>query len=107
MSIAKTDSYQDLLDYWNGNALQPSVEVATASLMELAEGLKTENCVIQTNVPDAMFRQVATDETKPFLGAPHTVPGLCMQRILIWAAGYAYNDEQVATFHVTTSVRRE
>ena len=32
MSIAKTEGYQDLLDYWNGNALQPSVEVATASL---------------------------------------------------------------------------
>ena len=54
--------------------------------MELAEGLKTENCVIQTNVPDAMFRQVATDETKPFHGEPHPVPGLRTQRILTWDA---------------------
>lgn len=103
MSIAKTDGYQDLLDYWNGTALQPSVEVATASLMELAEGLKTENCIIQTNVHDAMFRQVATDETKPFLGAPHTVPGLVYATDFdLGRQGYAYNDEQVATFHVTT-----
>lgn len=103
MSIAKTDGYQDLLDYWNGNALQPSVEVATASLMELAEGLKTENCVIQTNVPDAMFRQVATDETKPFHGEPHPVPGLVYATDFdLGRQGYAYNDEQVATFHVTT-----
>ena len=86
MSIAKTDGYQDLLDYWNGNALQPSVEVATVSLMELAEGLKTENCVIQTNVPDAMFRQVATDETKPSSGSHIRCPVWCTQRIWTWAA---------------------
>ena len=80
MSIAKTDGYQDLLDYWNGNALQPSVEVATASLMELAEGLKTEY-VIQTNVPDAMFRQVATDGPSPSTGSRIRCPVWCTQRI--------------------------
>ena len=36
------------------------------TLMDLAENLKTEHCVYQKDVIDAMFRQVHSDATKPF-----------------------------------------
>ena len=44
LSVVKTPEYEDLLDYWKGNAPKPDKAFAKATLMELAENLKTENC---------------------------------------------------------------
>ena len=57
LSIVKSPEYQVLLDYWSGDAAQPSVQFATDALMDLAEKLKFENCLRQENVVDAMFRR--------------------------------------------------
>lgn len=102
MSIVKTDDYQYLLDYWSGSAPAPTQEFAINALMEIAEGLKAENCMIQENVVDAMFRQVYSDETRPFTN-PHPIPGVIHATDFdLGTVGNAYYDNQVANYHVST-----
>ena len=102
LSVIKSPEYQSLLNYWENGGTQPTAAFAKAALMDLTEKLKIENCFYQKDVIDAMFRQVQTDETKPF--SNNDVPGI------IYAANYdlgpvgeAYYDNQVATYHVSTS----
>lgn len=102
LSVVKTDEYQALLDYWNGNGPQPGTAFATATLMEIAEGLKAENCVFQRDVIDAMFRQVYSDETIPYQAA-HPVPGLVFATDFdMGVIGQAYFDHAAATYHVSS-----
>ena len=103
LSVTKTSGYQALLNYWDGNGSAPSQQEATNTLMQLTENLKIENCFYQKDVPDAMIRQVATDETKPY--SPNNIPGV------IYAAEYdlgrvgeAYLDNDLATYHVNTGI---
>ena len=103
LAIEKTDGYQDLLDYWSGNAAAPSAEEATAILMDLTEKLKFEHCRFQPDVADAMFRQVQTDETIPYGGEMRTVPGVVHATDFdMGVVGSAYGDVQVANYHVST-----
>ncbi len=101
MSIEKTPEYQTLLDYWTDGGTKPDAAFAKATLMELAENLKIENCFIQRDVFDAMLRQPNDDTAKPFKNLE--VPGK------VYAAdfdmgrpGVAYEDSGVATYHVNT-----
>lgn len=101
ISVPKNQGYQDLLDYWSGNAPKPSSAAAQAALMQMAEWLKIENATIRRDVIDAMFRQTSTTETKPYVA--NTVPGV------VYAVDYdlgpneyAYFDQDVATYHVST-----
>ncbi|TRW26442.1 carbohydrate-binding protein [Flavobacterium zepuense] len=96
--VTKNAGYQQLLNYWNNGGTAPSASVATAALMELAENFKNENITIRRDVVDAMFRQVQTNETLPYVA--HPLPGK------VYAAdydlgtnGYAYKDNVVATYH--------
>lgn len=102
LSIEKSDEYQTLLNHWSGDAAQPSPEFATAALMDLAEKLKFENCTVQRNVVDAMFRQVQSDESVPF-HAGQEIPGLIHATDFdMGMVGSAYGDIQVANYHVST-----
>lgn len=101
LSAVKQQGYQDLLDYWNNGGTAPSSAVAKASLMELAEGFKMENCVYQKDVIDAMFRQPYDDAAVPF--KTQDIPGVVYATDFdMGVAGSAYNDEDLATYHVTT-----
>lgn len=101
LSIVKTDGYQRLLDFWSNGGPSPDREEATAILMQLTELLKIENCIYQNDVIDAMFRQIDSDETLP--NAPHVIPGLIYTSDYdLGSQGTAYNDNQVANFHVST-----
>lgn len=102
LSIVKTEEYQLLLDYWSGNGPAPDPAFAAATLMEIAEGLKTENCKLQQDVIDAMFRQVRSDETVPYQ-QPHTIPGIIHATDFdMGVVGEAYYDNEVANYHVST-----
>ena len=102
LSIEKSAEYQTLLDYWSGDAAQPSAEFATAALMDLTEKLKFGNCVQQQNVVDAMFRQVQSDASVPF-DADQEVPGLIHATDFdMGVVGAAYGDIQVANYHVSS-----
>ncbi len=101
LSIRKSDGYDRLLEYWGGTATKPSRQFATTALMELAENVKLENCLYRKDVIDAMFRQVQSTESKPF--AQHLIPGrLFATDYDMGPVGYAYEDEVVADYHVST-----
>lgn len=101
LSIIKSTEYQSLLDYWNGNGSAPTAVFATGALMDLTEKLKTENCVYQKDVIDALFRQVYSNETLPFKN--HTVPGLIHATDYdLGVVGQAYQDKTVANYQVST-----
>ncbi|MBN2524727.1 MAG: cellulase family glycosylhydrolase [Bacteroidales bacterium] len=75
VTIIKTDGYQQLLDYWNnpGQHVKPSEEFAKATLMEITENLKLENCKINIDVIDALTRQVNNENSVSFHEL--TIPG--------------------------------
>lgn len=101
LSVIKTKEYQDLLDYWNNGGTTPSASVATNTLMEVTELLKIENCVFQKDVIDAMFRQVNSNDTKPY--QTHNIPGtIYASDFDMGAAGQAYEDSQDANYQVST-----
>ena len=102
LSIPKTDNYQALLNHWGGSGPAPTTEAATATLMELAENLKTENCAFKEDVVDAMFRQVYSNETRPFKEVP-SIPGVVFATDFdLGVVGSAYSDTKTANYHVST-----
>ncbi len=101
LSVVKSPEYQTLLDYWSGTGSMPSAAFARAALMDLAEKLKTEHCVYQKDVIDAMFRQVYSDETIPF--AEHRIPGVVHASDYdMGVIGSAYDDVQSGNYSVST-----
>ena len=101
LSVVKTDGYQTLLDYWNGNGEKPSAAFAKSALMEITEGLKIENCIYQKDVIDAMFRQQTTTATIPF--NTQTIPGVVFATDFdMGEVGEAYFDVDIADFRVST-----
>jgi len=101
LSITKSDGYQDLLNYWGGTGVKPSVEVATTTLMQLTDDLKIENCRYQSDVIDAMFRQVESNDARPF--KIHHVPGIIYASDYDYGTnGVAYSDNDAANYSVST-----
>jgi len=96
--VTKTAGYQSLLNYWGGSGAAPTADEATAILMELAENFKMENVTVKYDVIDAMFRQVASNETLPYKN--HPLPGkVFATEYDLGRYQYAYNDAEVATYH--------
>ncbi len=101
LSVAKTDDYQDLLNYWENGGTQPTSEFAWATLMTLIEDLKLENSRYQPDVIDAMFRQVDEGGVTPF--RTQEIPGrLDVTDFDMGANGEAYFDTDVANYQVST-----
>tara|TARA_R110002096_G_scaffold236751_1_gene427554 strand:+ start:8776 stop:12060 length:3285 start_codon:yes stop_codon:yes gene_type:complete len=95
--------YQDILDYWQGNGPQPSATEAFNSMMELADNLLVDNSRYRKDVPDALIRQVQTDETIPYNGTPTAIPGVVyMADFDLGKNNFAYYDTVVANYHVST-----
>ena len=66
LQVKLPPDYQKVLDYWAGNGPRPTHADAERGLMQFAENLKLEHCIYHKDVIDAMFRQVQTNETRPF-----------------------------------------
>lgn len=101
LSIPKSAGYATLLNYWENGGTQPTVAFAKATLMQLTDDLKVENCRYQKDVIDALFRQPYSDATVPY--ADNNIPGV------IYAVDYdmgimgeAYQDADFANYSVTT-----
>ncbi len=91
MTVIKTPGYEQLLRYWRNGGTKPDSAFAMNALLQIAENLKIANCVIHPDVPDAMFRQQVTNETKPF--ADNRVPGtIYAVDFDMGRNGFAYND---------------
>lgn len=100
-NVTKPAGYQTLLNYWTNGGTQPTVEFATAALMELAENYKMENVTVKPDVIDAMFRQPHSDETLAYVN--HELPGkLYAVNYDLGTNGFAYFDNDVATYHTET-----
>ncbi len=107
LEVKVNPGYQNIINYWRGNGPKPDPDKAFAALMQLAENTKLENCIYHQDVVDAMFRQVQSDESKPF--RKHTVNG----KATIYAVDYdlgrnkkAYFDKDTANYHVATGGER-
>lgn len=92
LSATLTPQYNTLLNYWNGHGSAPSVSEAVAALYGEAAKLSIDQCRVQADVIDAMFRQPYSSETIPY--AQNRIPGT------IFAANYdigrvpfAYKDD--------------
>lgn len=90
-NVPLTAEYNGVLNYWKGTAAKPSVTYAMKGLMDMAEGLKLENCVFNAGVIDAMMRQPFTAQTLPF--AANAIPGkIFLVNYDYGKNGYAYKD---------------
>jgi len=100
-SVQPPEGYQTLKNYWQNGGTQPTAEFATAVLMELAERLKLEHCLINYPVADALLRQPGEGSAMPF--ATHTLPGMIFATDFdMGQNGIAYLDEVYQNTHVTT-----
>jgi endoglucanase len=94
--------YQAILDYWQGNGPQPTATEAFDAMMELADNLLVENTRFRKDVPDALIRQVQTDETIPYHGNPSEIPGLIyFSDYDLGKLNHAYYDIVNATYHLS------
>ncbi|MGM0377147.1 MAG: cellulase family glycosylhydrolase, partial [Bacteroidota bacterium] len=96
VTAPKTEGYQKILDYWGGSDQKPSADQATDWLMEQAEMLKLENCTINYDVLDAMFRQAGGDKS-PIPFKQHAIPGK------IFAVDYDMGGNNYAWFDTDTA----
>lgn len=66
--------YQVLLNYWNGQGGQPSVQYATNALIKQAQALSITQCDFHPDVIDAMMRQPNDNTIIPF--TQNNIPGV-------------------------------
>ena len=101
MSIEPDDNYTRLLNYWKNGGTKPDTAFTRNTLMNLAEKVKLENCIINYPVLDAMFRQVQTTETRRY--AANVLPGTIFVTNFDYGRnGYAYWDTDTANYNVST-----
>lgn len=108
LEIKEPKDYQLLLDYWSGKGAKPTEAQAEAILNELIENLKVKNNIWHKDVTDAMFRQVATTETKPF--KVHKLINKLTINAVDYDLGrqrYAYMDKDTASYIYTPGVHTQ
>jgi endoglucanase len=101
LTIVKTEAYDQLLNYWKNGGTKPTESFAKATLMQLTENLKIENCIYRKDVIDAMFRQVNDHTTIPF--KKHVIPGVVhLSDFDLGRYNKAYYDKDTANYSVAT-----
>jgi len=84
-------NYQVLLDYWNGQGGQPSVQFATNALIQQAGALSITQCDFHADVIDALMRQPNNTTIIPFV--QNTLPGVIYgAHYDLGQRGFAYLD---------------
>jgi len=85
-------AYQQVLDYWNGQAPRPSSAFAKAALYQMAGNLAIEKCEYHLDVVASLFEDDYGNHTKPFKN--HEIPGTinCVDYDL-GINGVAYSDK--------------
>ncbi len=85
-------AYQQVLDYWNGQAPRPSSIFAKGTLFQMAGNLAIEKCEYHPDVVASLFEDDFGDQTKPFKnnGIPGTIN--CVDYDL-GINGVAYSDK--------------
>lgn len=95
--------YQNILNYWRGEGSKPTSQETFDGMMQLAENLLVENSRYRKDVPDAIIRQVQTDETIPYHGKPSEIPGIVYASDFdLGQNNFAYYDIDVADYNLST-----
>lgn len=95
--------YQAILDYWQGNGPEPTATEAFNAMMQLADNLLVDNSKFRKDVPDALIRQVQTDQTIPYHDNPSSIPGLIyLSDYDLGKNNHAYYDTVVADYNLST-----
>ncbi|WP_163397955.1 cellulase family glycosylhydrolase [Flavobacterium fluviatile] len=100
-SVNKIPEYDVLLKYWKNGGEKPSADFARKTLMKIADNYKMENVTVKPDVIDAMFRQVQTNNTKPY--KKHSIPGKIFAfQYDLGTNEYAYKDNDFVNYRVET-----
>jgi hypothetical protein len=95
--------YQKVINYWKGEGPKPTSQETFDGMMKLTENLLVQNSQYRKDVPDAMIRQVQTDETKPYKGKPAVIPGIVYASDFdLGKNNFAYYDTDVADYNLST-----
>lgn len=108
LEVKEPEGYDKLLKYWSGKGDKPSEQEATATLNELLNNIKIENNIYHRDVIDAMFRQVKSNDTKPFKQLK--VAGSSVINAVdfdMGKQGFAYYDKDTASYHYTPGVNTQ
>jgi endoglucanase len=91
LSARLLPNYQVLLDYWNGQGSQPTVEFATNALIQQAQALSITQTDFHSGVIDALIRQPGNTNTIPFV--ENQIPGVIYgAHYDLGKRGFAYED---------------
>ena len=100
-SVTKIPEYDVLLKYWKDGGEKPSAEFAKKTLMKMADNYKMENLTVKPDVIDAMFRQVQTNDTKPY--KKNNIPGkIAATHYDLGTNEKAYSDKDFVNYRVET-----
>lgn len=102
LQMKSNPTYDSLVDYWNGKAVRPPINVYSA-LLELAAQAKCENNIFHRDVIDAMIRQPFSNQAIPFKA------NKISNGTIIYAVDYdlgingvAYYDLDTANYRIST-----
>ncbi|MAM19158.1 MAG: cellulase family glycosylhydrolase [Christiangramia sp.] len=103
LEIKMNPGYENILNYWKGEAEKPSEDEAFEAMMQLAENTKIQNNIIHYEVIDAMIRQPHSDEIKPYkqtsISSETEIPAVHFD---MGKNGIAYKDEVVGNYYIST-----
>lgn len=95
--------YQKVIDYWKGEGPRPTEQETFDAMMQLAENLLVDNSSYRKDVPDAIIRQVQTNDTRPYHGTPTPIPGIVYASDFdLGKNNHAYYDTDVADYNLST-----
>ncbi len=94
-SVSISPQFQQLLNYWNGNAPKPSIDFAMTALRLQINNTKINNCDTKEDVIDALIRRPLNNDLYPF--AENTIPGI------LYGSDYDYGNLGTAFYDATHS----
>jgi hypothetical protein len=100
-SINSNPKYEAIINYWKGEAAQPSVQDAIDGLKQLTDDLVVNNNKYYKDVVDACIRQPQDETHIPYKN--HTIPGLIyLSDYDLGSNGIAYNDMDYGNYSLST-----
>ena len=103
LQILAPKGYDSVLNFWRSKGPKPTKETSVKVFKELGQQVRFSQNKIHYDVIDAMFRQVKTSATKPFV-AHHLNHSLIIYGTDydLGRNGFAYYDLDSADYHVST-----
>ncbi len=101
LRVKVNSDYRQLIDYWKGERSSPGADAAFQAVLGFANNHRLENCIIQRDVIDAIFRQPYTTALKPYkMHQPEDY--IYATDYALGRNGYAYFDRDTGDYHVDT-----